>query len=129
MDMDHHYVHCNNPDMDEEMKLFFDQFDAEMPYDPNDGVNDQFDPDAFMFTHEDEQPYKDDWTRMAHDHIEQYIYQSKAPFLKRVATPSVAALLFPGISIGHGDFELALVCTLLVQFQHRDSIYVTNILS
>ena len=66
--MDHDYVHCNNPNMDEEMEQFFDQFDAEMPYDPNDGVNDQFDPDAFMFTHnDDELAYEDDW--MAHDHI------------------------------------------------------------
>ena len=68
LDMDHNYVHCNNPNMDEEMEQFFDQFDAEMPYDPNDGVNDQFDPDAFMFTHnDDELAYEDDW--MAHDHI------------------------------------------------------------
>jgi hypothetical protein len=68
LDMDHNYVHCNNSNMDEEMEQFFDQFDAEMPYDPNDGVNDQFDPDAFMFTHnDDELAYEDDW--MAHDHI------------------------------------------------------------
>ncbi len=67
LDMDHDYVHCNNPNMDEEMEQFFDQFDAEMSYDPNDGVNDQFDPDAFMFTHDYEQAYEDDW--MAHDHI------------------------------------------------------------
>jgi hypothetical protein len=68
LDMDDNYVHCNNPNMDEEMEQFFDQFDAEMPYDPNDGVNDQFDPDAFMFTHnDDELAYEDDW--MAHDHI------------------------------------------------------------
>ncbi len=54
--------------MDEKMEQFFDQFDAEMPYDPNDGINDQFDPDAFMFTHNDgEQAYEDDW--MTHDHI------------------------------------------------------------
>jgi hypothetical protein len=65
--MDHDYVHCNNPNMDEEMEQFFDQFDAEMPYAPNDGVNDQFDPEACMFTHDDEQAYEDDW--MAHDHI------------------------------------------------------------
>ena len=65
--MDDNYVHCNNPNMDEEMEQFFDQFDAEMPYAPNDGVNDQFDSDACMFTHDDEQAYEDDW--MAHDHI------------------------------------------------------------
>ncbi len=67
LNMDHDYVHCNNPNMDKEMEQFFDQFDVEMPYDPNDGVNDQFDPDAFMFTHDYEQAYEDDW--MAHDHI------------------------------------------------------------
>jgi hypothetical protein len=68
LDMDHDYAHCDNPNMDEEMEQFFDQFDAEMTFDPNDGVNDQFDPDAFMSTHnDDEQAYEDDW--MAHDHI------------------------------------------------------------
>ncbi len=85
LDMDHDYVHCNNPNIDEEMEQYFDQFDAEMPYDSNDGVNDQFDPDEFMLTHDDEQAYEDNW--MTHDRILLYIYQSKATFLNREATP------------------------------------------
>jgi hypothetical protein len=67
MDMDNDYVNCNNPNVDEEMERFLDQFDGEMPDDPNDGVNEQFDPDASMFTHDDEQAYEEDW--MAHAHI------------------------------------------------------------
>ena len=48
------------------MQEYMDQMDRDAHYDPDDGVNEQLNPDAFMYTN-DEQAYEEDW--IAHDHI------------------------------------------------------------
>ena len=55
-----------NAHFDDEMQEYMDQMDRDAQYDPDDGVNEQLNPDAFMYTN-DEQAYEEDW--IAHDHI------------------------------------------------------------
>ena len=51
---------------DDEMEQYLEHFDHQVNYDPYDGVNEQLNPDAYMYTC-DEQAFEEDW--IAHDHI------------------------------------------------------------
>ena len=51
---------------DDEMEQYLEHFDHQVHYDPYDGVNEQLNPDAYMYTC-DEQAFEEDW--IAHDHI------------------------------------------------------------
>ena len=68
--MDSDYQHMppddQNAHFDDEMQEYMDQMDRDAQYDPDDGVNEQLNPDAFMYTN-DEQAYEEDW--IAHDHV------------------------------------------------------------
>ncbi len=46
--------------MDEETENMFDHMDQHESYDPNDGVDEQYDTDAHMYTH-DETACEEDW--------------------------------------------------------------------
>ena len=59
--LDHSMAH-----FDDEMEQYLEQFDHQVDYDPNDGVNEQLNPDAYMYTN-DEQAFEEDW--IPHDHI------------------------------------------------------------
>jgi hypothetical protein len=74
-----------NDQIDEELERYLEQFDHEYvheAYDPNQDLEEQLQPDSFLYTDED-QVYEDGW--IASDHILNNL--SKAPSLNREGMP------------------------------------------